>query len=385
MEHPVVVIGRGIVGTSIAHELQHKGTPTILVERDVEPQGASAFSFAALSSFDEPQRDVYLLKNHGLIAWRRWAKVYGDDLGVRFPGELRWAESADAGRYLIELLQRADSRGYPVRFIKGDEVKKLEPACELRGTFTATFAPDDGQADPLKAIHTLTESFRDAGGRLLMGRASLAVEEAGITVRVGEDRVQASTVVVAAGAETTVLLERLGWDIPMDPSPGLLCVTEPLEPFLNRTVYVYPHHEVPIHLRQLSDGRVIIGERAQDEIAKDPTTEHARMLLDRARKAFPILERVGVDHFTVEWRPMPRDRMPIVGRMPGLSSLYVATAHGGVTLAPALAQFVAEEIVENTEAARLAPFRPSRFAAHGADAYRSVEEAFSGASDLFLG
>ena len=385
MDRPIVVVGGGIVGTSIAHELQHRDAPTVLIERDIEPQGASAFSFAALSSFDEPQRDVYLLKNHGLIAWRKWAKIYGDDLGVRFPGELRWAESAEAGRHLIELLQRAEGRGYPVRSIKGDEVKRLEPASAMRGSFTATLAPDDGQADPRKAIRTLTDAYRAAGGRLLTGRASLAVEESGMTVRVGEERVQASTVVVAAGAETTVLLERLGWEIPMDPSPGLLCVTEPLERFLTRTVYVYPHGEVPIHLRQLSDGRVLIGERAQDEIAKDPTTEHSRALLDRACKAFPILQRVGVDYFTVEWRPMPRDRMPIVGRMPGLGSLYVATAHSGVTLAPALAQFVAEEIVEITEAARLTPFRPSRFAAHGADAYRSVEEAFAGASDVFLG
>lgn len=248
MERPVVVIGGGIVGTSVAHELQLKGAPTVLVERDVEPQGASAFSFASLSSFDEPQRDVYLLKNHGIIAWRQWAKVYGDDLGVSFPGELRWAEAEDAGHFLTELLQRASNRGYPVRSIKGEDVRKLEPASAFSGTFTATYAPDDGQAQPLKAIHTLIDAFRDAGGTLVMGRASLVVEESGITVRVGEDRVQASTVVVAAGAETTALLERLGWDIPMDPSPGLLCATEPLEGFLNRTVYVYPHDEVPVHL-----------------------------------------------------------------------------------------------------------------------------------------
>ena len=86
MQNPVVVIGGGIVGTAIAYELQLAGATTILVERDIEPQGASAFSFASLSSFDEPQRDVYLLKNHGMIAWRQWAKPSARRLGVRFPG-----------------------------------------------------------------------------------------------------------------------------------------------------------------------------------------------------------------------------------------------------------------------------------------------------------
>lgn len=385
MEHPVVVIGGGIVGTAIAHELQLQGAPTMLVDRDVEPQGASAFSFASLTSFDEPQRDVYALKNHGIIAWGEWVKVYGDDLGVRFPGELRWAESTEAGLVLAELFQQASGRGYPVRFVTGEEVKKLEPASDFSGTFTATYARRDGQADPVRAIGTLTAAFTDHGGIPLIGRAALHVEESGIMVRIGEDRIEASTVIVAAGAETTALLQRLGWDLPMDPSPGLLCVTQPLERFLNRTVYVYPKGEVPVHLRQLDDGRVLIGERAQDEVAKNPTQEHARTLLRQASKSFPILKDSDLDHFTVEWRPMPRDKMPIVGPLPGLPSLYVATGHSGVTIAPALAELIAKEIVEGAEQDRLKPFRPSRFSAHTADAYRSVEEAFSGASEVFIG
>lgn len=384
MGQPVVVIGGGIVGAAIAHELQARGTETILIERDVEPQGASAYSFASLTAFDEVQHDAYLLKAHGLIAWRQWAKVYGDNLGVTFPGEIRWAESTEGDRFLTELFQRASGRGYPVRFVGGDEVKKLEPASAFTGHFPATFGWSDGQAEPVRAIGVFTDAFREHGGVLLIGRASVMIEEGSLMVRVGDDRVQASKVVLATGAETSALLERLGWDVPMDPSPGLLAVTTPIEHFLNRTVYVYPHGEVPIHLRQLRDGRVLIGERAQDEVAQNPTTDHAHMLLGQARKAFPILGRADLDHFTVEWRPMPRDRMPIVGGLPGLESLYVATAHSGVTIAPALARFVAEEVLDSAEVDHLKPFRPGRFAAHRVDAYRSVEEAFSG-SDLYLG
>ncbi len=385
MSRPIVVIGGGIVGTAIAHELQEADAPTILVERDIEPQGASAFSFASLSAFDEPQRDAYLLKTHGMIAWRELATAFGDDLGIRFPGELRWAESREAGLHLTSLIERATSRGYPVRSISAQEVTRREPSSQAKGVGAACFAPGDGQADPVRAIEVLRGAFADGGGTILIGRASLVVEESGITVRVGDDRVEASTVVVATGSETTTLLERLGWEIPMDPSPGLLSVTKPIEPFLTGTAYVYPQSEVPVHLRQLRDGSVLIGERAQDEVAKNPTLEHARSLLHQAQRSFPVLEATLVDHFTVEWRPMPRDGMPIVGRLPGLPSLYVATGHSGVTTAPALARFVTQEIVHGTEAERLKPFRPSRFSAHRADAYRSIEEAFSGASELFIG
>lgn len=385
MNRPVVVIGGGIVGTAIAYELQLAQTTTILVERDIEPQGASAFSFASLSAFDEPQRDVYLLKSHGMIAWREWAEVFGDKLGARFPGELRWSESKEAGDHLTYLLERATSRGYPVRSISGEEVTKREPARRPGGVAVASLAPDDGQADPVRAIDVLRGAFAERGGTILVGRASLMIEDSGITVRVGDGRIEASTVVVATGAETTTLFERLGWEIPMDPSPGLLSVTEPVEPLLNGTVYVYSDSGSPIHLRQMTDGRVLIGDRAQDEVAKDPTVEHARMLLHEARRSFPALEATEVDHFTVEWRPMPRDGMPIVGPLPGLPSLYVATGHSGVTIAPALARFVAQEVVQGTEVDRLKAFRPARFSAHRADAYLSIEGAFNGAPEVFIG
>jgi L-2-hydroxyglutarate oxidase LhgO len=105
----------------------------------------------------------------------------------------------------------------------------------------------------------------------------------GITVRVDDDRVQASTVVIAAGTETAALLQRFGWEIPMNPSPGLLSVTKPIKAFLKGTVYVYPQSDMPVHLRQMGDGRVLVGERAQDEVAKNPTLEHARALLARPR------------------------------------------------------------------------------------------------------
>lgn len=382
MEKPLVVIGGGIVGTAIAYELQRAGAETFLVERDIDPQGASAFSFASLSAFDETQRDVYLLKSQGMVGWRRWTHEFGEDLGVRFTGELRLAESEAAGTALRILVDRAMSRGYPVRFASRSDIERQEPSCNVQNFAVASLAPEDGQADPLRAIDVLRGAFSARGGSIIVGRAGLLVGDSGITVRVGDDQVQAGTVVVAAGAETTALLERLGWDIPMDPSPGLLAWTRPTEPFLNGTVYLYPRGETAVHLRQLADGRVVIGERAQDEVAKQPTMEHARELLQVGKDHFAPMEDLEVDHFSVEWRPMPRDHMPIMGPLPGLPAVYVATGHSGVTTAPAVAEMIADEIKNHADAERLRPFRPGRFAAHQADVYRSIEEAFSTTVDI---
>lgn len=92
-----------------------------------------------------------------------------------------------------------------------------------------------------------------------------------------------------------------------------------------------------------------------------------------------------VDHFTVEWRPMPTDKMPIVGPLPGMSSIYVATGHSGVTIAPAPAHLISKEVLGGEEQERLKAFRPGRFSARRANGYRSIEEAFTGASEMFIG
>jgi glycine/D-amino acid oxidase-like deaminating enzyme len=378
-----VVIGGGIVGTAIAFELQARGAKVILIERDADPQGASAFSFASLSAMDEPFRDVYLLKGLGMVGWGRWQRRWGRNLGVARDGEIRWAETNDEAVHLRSLVLRATQRGYPVRTISDKEIQQRLPASAPKNVLMASFAPEDGQVDPLRAIKTLRTAFMESGGEFMVGKASLVFQD-GMKVRIEDAEIEPSRVVIATGAETASLLERFGWEVPMEPSPGLLALTEPTEETIRGTVYVASAGGTAIHLRQLHDGRLLVGERTQDHVARNPTQDHAMRLLYALRRSFPSLTGVGLDRFTVEWRPMPRDGMPIVGPVPGMSSVYMAAAHAGITLAPVVAELAAGELIDGVPSPRLGAFRPSRFAQHRADAYRSIEEAFEDNPQVFL-
>jgi glycine/D-amino acid oxidase-like deaminating enzyme len=64
--------------------------------------------------------------------------------------------------------------------------------------------------------------------------------------------------------------------------------------------------------------------------------------------------RIGV-------RPMPRDRHPVVGPVPGVDGFYVVVSHSGVTLGPLWGRIAAAEILDGKPDPRLEPFRPSRF------------------------
>jgi D-amino-acid dehydrogenase len=61
-------------------------------------------------------------------------------------------------------------------------------------------------------------------------------------------------------------------------------------------------------------------------------------------------------------RPATPDGLPLIGALPGLDGIYLATGHGmlGVTLAPATANLLAPLVLEGRAAPELAPFDPAR-------------------------
>lgn len=382
---PVVVVGSGIIGSSIAWQLQSRGVQTILVERDAQPQGASYFSFASLTAMDEPNKALFALKCLGMAHWRRWQKELDDTLGVRWEGEIRWAETEEGARRLRTKIDEAVRRGYEIQELSELQVLERLENSRPSSVLAACCAPQDGHAEPRRAIARLRAAFQDKGGTPMVGRASLRFEDDQLFVRVGEDLIAASGVVVATGAETHAFFEKLGWDIPMVPSPGLLVVTDHVEPLVPGVVYINAGTGPSIHLRQLNDGRVVIGERTQDFVVKEPNIGHAKVILEQAQKYFPALAAARIQQFTVEWRPMPADGMPIIGPLPGIPSIYVATGHSGVTLAPVIAELVAQELVDKKPAANLDQCRPDRFVTRQLDLVNQVESAFAMPSEVFLG
>jgi glycine/D-amino acid oxidase-like deaminating enzyme len=260
MAEPIVVIGSGIVGAAVAWKLQSGGSPTFLID-DAEPRGASYFSFASLSAFDEPLREVYALKCLGMSHWRGWEKELGD-IGVSWDGEIRWAESPRAAEQLRAKVARAAGRGYPVEAVSAGDLARLLPGSKMGNVLSASFVATDGQANPRKAIAKFREAFSRAGGEMVPGRAQMSFGENSVVVTVGERKITALKVVVAGGAQTHRLLDRLGWDVPLEPSPGLLVLTESMDPVLKGTAYVSPADGPDIHLRQQYDDRVLIGEHS---------------------------------------------------------------------------------------------------------------------------
>jgi glycine/D-amino acid oxidase-like deaminating enzyme len=385
-EHAVAVVGGGIVGCAIALHLCDLGVRPVLVDAGPPSSSASALSFASISAFGTDPVDYYELACAGMGGWRRWAERLGGRVGYRRGGQLRWEGDPDEGAALAERVARAQARGYPVRPLTQRQLRELLPAAEPGPVAAACHAEADAQVDVPRVLAASRAALARAGARLLTGRrARVRLDDDGVRLEVDRDLLlRPATVVLAAGAESLAVAAEVGLDVPTVPSPGMLLRTTPVAPLAPGVVYLPGRPGPPVHLRQLDDRHprepdhhaVLIGERAQDTVARDPTQRHGHELLAQAQRFFPALRGARVERVTVGWRPMPADRLPLVGPLPGLPSVYLAVTHGGVTVAPALGRLVAREVAGGPAEPLLEAFRPGRFAARAAALARQVDAVF---------
>ena len=117
-----------------------------------------------------------------------------------------------------------------------------------------------------------------------------------------------------------------------------------------------------MHLRQLPDGTLHMGQGTQESLDRDDSQAHADDLLGRATHYFPALQGATAIAQPVGYRPMPADGLPVLGFAKAAPGLYVAMMHSGVTLAPLVGELAAIEIAEGvrwTGCARIASERIS--------------------------
>ena len=85
-------------------------------------------------------------------------------------------------------------------------------------------------------------------------------------------------------------------------------------------------------------------------------------LLEGAGRFVPRLADATLDRVTLGFRVLPADGQPIIGRVNSRPNVYLAAMHSGITLAPAVGQLAAIELLDQVEVEILKPYRLERFA-----------------------
>jgi glycine/D-amino acid oxidase-like deaminating enzyme len=353
MSKRVIVVGAGIIGASIALHLAQAGAQVTVIEA-AEPGGvATQNSWGWINASWGNPEPYFRLRVRSIELWSELAqKLPG--LPVNFCGGLIWDLEPAA---LEDYARERKAWGYSIRRVGRSEILKLEPNLKSVPDH-AYHAAGEGVAEPVATALALLEAAKDLGAEVLANTPIKWLVEnderiTGVMADVGV--IHADEIVIAAGAETATLLDTIGITLKMSAPAGLLSHMKPADRLLNGLVMT-----PGLHIRQTSEGRIVAGT---DFAGADPEGNAEGLAADLAAKVQAMVkgaENLGLDFHTVGYRPTPADGFSAVGRPRNRTGLYVAVTHSGVTLAPAIGHFAAQEILTGERHTLLVPFHPDR-------------------------
>lgn len=356
----VIVVGAGLVGCAIAHELAPHARLLVL-ERSVPGAEASSVAAGILAPrIEHDEGPLLTLGLRSLEVHARWAEALrqrGLETGHRISGALSIA--FDDGERAALVASAARLPG--AQLLEGAALFALEPALS-RDAIAGLHLPHEAQVEPPRLLRALALSAEASGAVFRTGVEVRDLARAGdrVTGIVLADGsvLSADAVVIAAGSWTSVLPglpEALRAS--MRPVRGQLLHLDARRPLVSRVVFGGGGYVVP-----RADGRVVIGATMEEAgFDKTITLGGAHAVMSRALRVVPALARAELVSHAVNFRPASSDELPVIGEVaPGL---LVASGHfrNGILLAPATAEMVADTLLGRAERHPSTAFSPARF------------------------
>ena len=360
----VFVVGAGLIGLGVAHELARRGLTVTVFDRDEPARAASWAGAGMLAPFSEatPDAELVALGRESLAMYPEFAadlhERSGVDVRLRRDGTLHVALD-DA--HLAGLAAHAETfraNGGEVALLDRTQTLAREPflAKHLAG---ALYVANEAQVDNRRLGRALLAACRGLGVRFERIEA-IALEADARRVRglrTPRGFTAAATVVNAAGAWAGALAGVPdAARVAVRPIAGEMLALAVPEGAMHAQVWLGHRYLVP-----RDDGRLLVGATVEER-GFDARVTAAGMhdLLDAALAAAPALAAFAVVETWAGLRPGSHDGRPYLGAT-ALDGYVVATGHyrNGILLTPITARLIADLVVDG-RAERLAPFSPQR-------------------------
>jgi len=363
----VVVVGAGIIGSSVAYEAAKAGAQVTVLEAGKIAGGASATSFAWTNATGKRPRAYFALNVAGMRAHLDLSREFGNAPWFKQTGSLEWySDKHDWGAQQENAVQMKDW-GYGVEWISKSRLRELEPDIDHSavGDSPIVYYPEEGWVHPVLYTAWLLRAAQEKWNATVhpfTGVTSVDVQN-GVAraVRTADGAVhEADAIINCTGSWADRSLDGVPV-IPMASNVGVLGFTLPVATTLQRQF-----HMDDLDVRPDGAGRLMIHKISVDSLVPelrelDPKGDEAVLLLDAVRRVIPAVQAHDLESVRTTMRPIPSDRLTCSGWVPGVSGYYAAVTHSGVTIAPYLGKAIADEVVRGRPHDSLLEFRPDRF------------------------
>lgn len=399
----VVIVGAGIIGLTIARQfLLESNLSVAVIDKAVPCSGATGAGQGYIWLVHEtPDSDTWQLKLRSRNLWKMFAETIQNEgmsplqvMGWKETGSLLIGRTPEETTMLKRRVQLLTEAGVEAKYLSSSDLLLEEPALTVGEGGCAAYVPDDFQFDAQRTVAFIEKANRRFGS---IGRyaefyydPAISLLRSGSSRKVGGVQTLKNTiysnkaVVIAAGCWSGTLMHDLMReseilpDVPVKPRKGHLLVVENFNSFrLNHGLMEagYVDHKAASQHSSLSTsglvnhdntlsismtatmdtmGNLVLGSSRQfcgfntrvDESIID-------RIWKRAGDFFPPMRELSLADFSesrkvrIGLRPYMADGKPVIGSIPGLSNIFLATGHegGGLCMALGTAEMVANLVL----------------------------------------
>ncbi len=376
----VVVIGGGVIGTSVAYHLTLLGCADVLLLEQGQLSCGTTWHAAGLVGQLRASESVTRLVQYSTDLYTRLEAETGLSTGFRRCGGVTVARSRDRMTALRRTAATAEVFGLDCELISAQRAGELFPIMATADLAGAIWLPDDGRANPADLTAALARGARRRGAVIAERTrvTGIEVRDAAVTgVRTDRGDVEAEIVVNCAGQWAKQVGALAGVTVPLHSAEHFYVVTEQIDkvapdlPILrDPDGYTYFKEEV---------GGLVVGgfePQAKPWVAPDALPdpfefrlldedwEHFSVLMDSAVHRIPALADTGIKKFYNGPESFTPDNQFILGEAPECRNFFVAAGLNSVGIASAggAGLALAEWIIDGQPASDMTAVDIRRFA-----------------------
>jgi glycine/D-amino acid oxidase-like deaminating enzyme len=268
---------------------------------------------------------------------------------------------ADVRRLQVALPWQQRQPGYAVRWLHTAEARRVEPRISDE-TLGATLIEGGGAVEPYRLVLALTRAAERLGVMVRHGRAIGLRRDGGRITGVVLERevLSCATAVLALGPWSAEASDWIGVPIDVRPLKGQILRLQAPGPAVECSVG-WGHN----YATTKTDGLLWAGTTEEEAGFDEESTHAARDEIGAALlRMLPAMADAQVAHQTACLRPVASDGLLVLGCVPGLDQVYVATggARKGILYGPAIGHAIADLVLGRDTRVALDAFAPGRFA-----------------------
>ena len=376
----VVIIGGGVIGTSVAYHLTKLGLTDVVLLEQGQLSSGTTWHAAGLVGQLRASESATRLVQYSTQLYADLEEETGLSAGYKRCGGVTVARTEDRMTQLRRTAASAEAFNMECELLSPEQALEHYPVMRVDDLVGAIWLPGDGKANPTDLTYALAKGARMRGARIHEKTRVLDVlTDAGQVTGVRTDAgdIEAEIVVNCAGQWAKQVGAMVGVNVPLHSAEHFYVVSEHIDGV---------HPDLPIlrdpdgytYFKEEVGGLVIGGFEPEakpwvspDEIPYpfefqllDEDWEHFEILMNNALLRIPALEETGIKKFYNGPESFTPDNQFILGAAPEIENFYVGAGFNSVGIATAggAGRALAEWIVNGAPTGDLTGVDIRRFA-----------------------